>query len=170
VTLIENDDDQETVIKFERSSVKKLVTRLAVLIVVCSIIITSVILYAPRSEGYNEMYIKVQSQTNNSLTQGLAVEQNNTFDVQVVVVNNTPILSNYQIQVKIVKDTFSFPANAPVYETYEFVLDSEQSWNKQVPIALGEEGNFSVVFELFAEKEGVYRFTDIYCVQHVTVI
>ncbi|MDR2708300.1 MAG: hypothetical protein LBB87_06130 [Nitrososphaerota archaeon] len=167
---MENSDDQEAVIKFEVSSVKKLVTRLAVLIVVCSIIIASVIMYAPRSEGYNEMYTKVQNQTDNSPTQSHVIDQNSVFDVQVVVVNNKPVLGNYQVQVKIAKDTFSFPVNVPAHKVYEFTLDSKQSWNYQVPVTLGEKGDFSVVFELFAENEGVYRFTDIYCVQHVTVI
>ena len=171
MTLTESSDDQIVVLKFEKDSIKKLVSLLAVLIVVCSVVIVGVVMYAPRSEGYNEIYLlNVQKQTGDSFSQGFVVDQNSVFDVQVVVTNYKHILSDYQVQVKIVKDTFSFPVNALAYEVYEFTLDPKQSWSYQAPIILCEKGDFSVVFELFAEKEGVYRFADIYCVLHVNVV
>jgi uncharacterized membrane protein len=167
-----NGDDQVVVLKFEKSSVKKLVAMLAVLVVVCSVVIVSVVMYAPRSNGYNEMYLlDVQSQDGSIFSQGLiVVSRGSGFDVKVVVVNNKPVLGNYQVQVKVVSDTFSFPVDASAYKVYEFTLDSKQSWSCQVPVVLGEEGDFSVVFELFSENEGVYRFVDIYCVLHVNVV
>jgi uncharacterized membrane protein len=164
------DDDQTSTLKFDKGS-RKLVTMLALLIVICSIVIVSVIIYAPRSEGYNEMYlINIQSQTGDNSPQSFIVKQNSVFDAQIAVENHKPTLGNYQVQVKIVEDTFSFPIDTIAYKTFEFALDPEQVRNYQVPVVLAEKGDFSIVFELFAEKEGVYRFTDIYCVLHVTVI
>ena len=171
MTIIENGDDQVVILKFEKSIVKKIVAMLMALIVICSVIIVSVIMYAPRSEGYNEMYLlDSQSNTIASFPQVLVAGQNNNFDVQVVVTNHRPILGNYQVQVKIVKDTFSFPVDASAHKIYEFTLNSKQSWSCQVPVVLDEKGDFSVVFELFVEKEEVYRFTGIYCVLHFNVV
>jgi len=168
---MENGDDQVVMIEFKKNNIKKLAIVLTVLIIICSIVIVSVIMYAPRSEGYNEMYIvDAQNQAGNNFSQVFVIGQNNSFDVQVVVVNNKHILNNYQVQVKVVKDTFSFPVNTSTYEAYEFTLDTKQMWSYQVPVVLSEEGDFSVVFELFAEKEGTYMFTGLYCVLHVNVV
>jgi uncharacterized membrane protein len=155
----------------KKTNIKKLVTILIALIITCSIIVTGVIIYAPRSEGYHVMYIlNTQNQAVNHEPQILVINQNSTFNTKVVVENNKPTTCNYQIQIKIVKDTFSFPINAPTYETYEFPLNPKQSWNNQVPISIKEEGEFSIVFELYAEKEENYRFTDNYCVLHIKAI
>jgi uncharacterized membrane protein len=164
-------DEQVVELKFDKKNVKKLVAMLAILIVICSVVTVSVIMYAPRSEGYNVMYLlDVQSQMGASFPQDFVVKQNGSFDVQVVVVNNKPVLGDYQVQVKVVEDTFSFPVNADACKVYDFMLDSKQSWDDKVSIVLDEKGSFSVVFELFSEKEGVYRFTGIYCVIHVNVV
>jgi len=168
---MENSDDQVIVLKFDKNSIKKLVIMLTLLTVICSVVIVSVIMYAPRSEGYNEMYLlDIKNQAGDDLSQDFVIGKNNMFDVQVVVVNNKPVLHNYQVQVKVVKDTFNFPINVPAYEVYEFTLDSAQSWSCKIPVVLSEAGDFSVVFELFAEKDGVYRFTDLYCVLHVNIV
>ncbi|MDR0797758.1 MAG: DUF1616 domain-containing protein [Nitrososphaerota archaeon] len=171
---MENSDNQIVALEFDKNSAKKIVAMLAALIVICSVVGVSVVMYAPRSEGYNVMYLlDIQNQTGNNnsgFSHSLVVEQSSTFHVQVVVENNKPLLYNYQVQVKIASDTFSFPVNVSAYEIYEFTLDTKQSWNYQVPVSLNEEGEYSVVFELFAEKDGVYRFTDLFCVKHVKVV
>jgi hypothetical protein len=169
--MANGDDDQVVVLKFDKSNVKKLVIMLTLLAVVCSVVVVSVVMYAPRSEGYNVMYLlDVQSQMGASFPQDFVVKQNGVFDVQVIVENNKPVLGDYQVQVKVVEDTFSFPVNAVACKVYDFTLDVKQSWNDKVSIVLDEKGSFSVVFELFSEKEGVYRFTGIYCVVHVNVV
>jgi len=77
----------------------------------------------------------------------------------------------YQIQVKIVHHTIYFPVNAPPYSTYEFTLDADQSWNNPIPVTINEEGNYSVVIELYAKNnEGDYVFTDNFCVLHIKAL
>jgi uncharacterized membrane protein len=167
---MENDNSQMITLNFEKISIKKIAIIVTALIITCSAITAAVIIYAPRSPGHHEMYLlDTQNQTANR-SQILVINQNNTFSKQIVVVNNNPKPCNYQIQVKIVRDTFSFPINAPAYKTYEFTLDPKQSWSDQVSISINEKGNHSIVFELYAEKDGDYQFTKNYLVIHVEVV
>lgn len=167
---MEKNSKQTNTLSLEKINIKKIIGILLAITITCSIVVTGVIIYAPRSEGYNVMYLlNAQDQIVNH-TQILIINQNNTFNAKIVVENNKPTTYNYQVQVKIVKDTFNFPINTPTYETYEFTLNPKQTWNKQVPISINEEGEFSIVFELYAEKEENYRFTNNYCVLHITAI
>jgi uncharacterized membrane protein len=167
---MENDKNQIITLDFEKIGIKKIAIIVTALIVTCAVITAAVIIYAPRSPGHHEMYLlDDQNQAVNS-HQVLVINHNNTFSKQIVVTNNNPKPCNYQMQVKIVRDTFSFPINAPTYKTYEFTLDPKQTWSEQVPISINEKGNQSIVFELYAEKDGDYRFTNNYLVIHVEVV
>jgi uncharacterized membrane protein len=167
---MEKDNNQMITLNFEKISIKKIAAIVTALIIICNVITVAVIIYAPRSPGHHEMYLLgTQSQAVNG-PQILVINQNNTFSKQIVVVNNNPKPCDYQVQVKIVRDTFSFPINAPAYKTYEFSLDPKQSWSDQVPISINEKGNHSIVFELYAEKDGDYKFTKNYLVIHVEVV
>jgi uncharacterized membrane protein len=167
---MENDSNQIITLSRENINIKKLAAMLIALIIICSAVMTGVIMYAPRSEGYNVLYLlDAQNQAVN-YPQVLVINHNNTFNTQVFVVNNNPKPCNYQIQAKIVQDTFYFPIDAPAYETYEFTLEPKQSWNSQVPISINEVGEFSIVFELFREKGESYKFTNNYCVIHLEVV
>jgi uncharacterized membrane protein len=171
VTPMENDDNNQiSTLNLEKVSIKKIAIIVTALIIICAVVTASVIIYAPRSPGHHEMYLLDNQNQAVNYPQILVINQNNTFSTQIVVVNNNPKPCDYQVQVKIVRDTFSFPINAPAYKTYEFALDPKQPWSEQVPISINEKGNYSIVFELYAEKEGDYKFTKNYLVIHVEVV
>ncbi|MDR2700320.1 MAG: DUF1616 domain-containing protein [Nitrososphaerota archaeon] len=167
---MENENNQIITLKLEKKQIKKIAAILTVLIVICCVIVTVGIIYAPKPSGYHEMYLlDAQNQAAN-YPQVVIINQNSTFNTQVVIVNNKSTPCNFQVQAKIVRDTFNFPIDAPTYKTYEFTLDSKQSWNNQIPISINEEGNYSVAFELYTKNEENYRFTDNFCVLHIEAI
>jgi uncharacterized membrane protein len=167
---MEKDNSQMITLSLEKISIKKIAIIVAALIITCSVITVAVIIYAPRSPGHHEMYLLgTQNQVANG-PQILVINQNNTLSKQIVVTNNNPKPCDYQVQVKIVRDTFSFPINVLADKTYEFTLSPKQSWSEQVPISINEKGNHSIVFELYAEKDGDYKFTNNYLVIHVEVV
>ncbi|MCL1978344.1 MAG: DUF1616 domain-containing protein [Candidatus Bathyarchaeota archaeon] len=164
---MEDNNSQTVMLKLEKGYV---VAVASALIVVCCIVAAYFIVYAYQSPGYHEMYLlDAQNQAVN-YPKVLVINQNNTFNTPVTIVNNTPILHDYQVQTKIVQDTIHFPINATTYKTYEFALDTGQSWSSQVPISINEEGSYSIVFELYAKNGENYVFTNNFCVLHIEVV
>jgi len=141
-----------------------------VLIIVCCIVGGYFIAYALKPPGYHEMYLLDAQNRADNYPRTVILNQNNTFNIPVVVTNNMRLWQEYQIQVKIVQHTMYFPVNAPAYDTYEFTLDHEQSWSNQMPVTLNEEGNYSVVIELYTKNNEDYIFTENFCILHIKVL
>jgi uncharacterized membrane protein len=123
----------------------------------------------PAPSGYSEMYLLDAQNSANDYAQILVVGQNSTFNQQVFVANKWTIEQSYELQVKIVQDTTSFPVNAPANDTVHFTLKPGESLSNQVPISISQPGTYSVVFELYAQNGENYVFTNNYCVLHLTV-
>lgn len=140
------------------------------LIVVSTVTVGYFIVYPPKPSGYHEMYLlDAQNQAVN-YPQVLVANQNSTFNQQIFVINKTPDAVDYQLQLKIVQDTISFPVNTEPERTFEFNLKSGQEWSSQTPITIIEPGAYSVVFELYSKNGNSYVFTNNYCVLHIDVV
>jgi len=161
VNLMEN--NQTVTLKLDKSHIAIALT----LIISCCIIGAYLIAYAIKPPGYHEMYLlDAQNQAKN-YPQTIIINQNNTFNTPMVVTNNMKTTQEYQIQTKIVHHTITFPVDAPIYSTYNFTLDAGQSWSSQIPLTISEEGNYSVVFELYTKNYDDYVFTNDCLVLHI---
>jgi uncharacterized membrane protein len=152
---------------------KSYIIAVAVALIVVSCITVGYILTRPAlASGYHEMYLLDAQNGANNYPTVLIANQNSSFNQQVFVNNNMTAAQDYQLQVKIVQDTISFPVDAQASNTMQFSLESEKSWSEQVPISINTPGTYSVVFELYAKnpEATVYVFTNIFCVLHVTVV
>jgi uncharacterized membrane protein len=144
------------------------------LIVVCCIIVggylINLYINPPAPSGYNEMYLLDTQNGANNYPQVLVANQNSTFNQQISVTNKMTDTQKYQLQVKIVQDTTSFPVDAPANSTIQFSLESGKSWSSQVPVSINTPGTYSVVFELYTGNGENVVFTNNFCVLHVTVV
>jgi uncharacterized membrane protein len=137
------------------------------LIILCCIVGGYLIAYAITPSGYHVMYLLDSQGQAVDYPQTLIINQNNTFISPIVVINNMLTAQDYQVQIKIVNNTFTFPVDASPYSTYEFTLADGQSWDNQIPITINEEGNYCVVFELYAKNDENYIFTYNFCILHI---
>jgi len=153
-------------IEIDKSHLAVIIT----LTIVCCVVGGYFIAYALKPPGYHEMYLLDAQNKADNYPQTVILNQNNTFHIPIVVTNNMRIWQEYQVQVKIVQHTMYFPVNTPPYNTYEFTLDADQSWNNQILVTLNEEGNYSIVIELYVKNNKEYVFTDNFCVLHIKAI
>jgi uncharacterized membrane protein len=146
---------------------------ITVLIVTSCIIggcIITYITHITKPPGYHEIYILDRQNQAISYPQTIIINQNNTFNAPLTITNNMQKDQEYQLQIKIVHNTITFPVDALPYNTCEFTLSHSQNWNSQIPITINEKGNYSIVFELYTKQDGDYVFTHNYCVLHVNAI
>jgi uncharacterized membrane protein len=163
---MENNSNQTVTIKLDKSHTAVAIT----LIIICCIVGGYLVTYAIKPPGYHVIYILDNRGQAVDYTQTLIINQNNTFISPVVVINNMHTTQDYQVQVKIVHNTFIFPVDASPYNTYEFTLADGQSWDNQIPITINEEGNYRVVFELYVKNDANYVFTDNFCILPIKAI
>jgi uncharacterized membrane protein len=156
-------NSQTVTIKLDKSHVAVAIT----LILLCCIVGGYFVAYIIKPPGYHVIYILDNQDQAVNYPQNIIINQNNTFTTPLVVTNNMHTMQEYQVQVKIVHHTFIFPVDAPAYNTYTFTLADGQSWNTKIPITINSEGNYSVVFELYAKNYGDYIFTDNFCILHI---
>jgi uncharacterized membrane protein len=152
---------------------KSYIAAVAIALILVSCVVGGYFIYSSMSlepSGYSQMYLLDSQNSARNYPQVLVANQNSTFNQQVFVANNMSKTVDYQLQVKIVQDTVSFPVNATASNTYQFSLDAGKSWSNQVPISINQPGIYSVVFELYSKNGGEYVFTNNYCVLHVTVV
>jgi uncharacterized membrane protein len=142
----------------------------ATLVIICCITGAYFIVHAMKPPGYHEMYLLDAQNKADNYPHVIVINQNNTFNTPIVVTNNMRTWQDYQIQIKIVHHTIYFPVNAPTYSTYEFTLDTDQSWSNQIPVSINEEGTYSVVLELYTKNDTNYVFTNNFCILHIKTI
>jgi uncharacterized membrane protein len=164
---MQNNNSQTVTLKLEKGYIAAIAIAL---IVVSCVTAGYFILYPAKPSGYNEMYLLDGQNQAVNYPQVLVANQNSSFNQEVLVTNHMTDEEHYQLQIKIVQDTTSFPVNAEANKTYEFPLDLDQSWSNQVPISINEPGAYSVVFELYSENGESYVFTNNFCVLHIDVV
>ncbi|MCL2172047.1 MAG: DUF1616 domain-containing protein [Candidatus Bathyarchaeota archaeon] len=161
---MENDNSTVT-IKLDKAH-----TAVAIaLILICCMVGGYLIANIIKPPGYHVMYLLDNQNQAVNYIETLIINKNNTFTIPLVVTNNMHATQEYQVQVKIVHNTFIFPVDAPAYKTYEFTLNNEHTWNNQIPLTINEEGKYSIVFELYVKNDVNYSYTDNFCLLHVDV-
>jgi uncharacterized membrane protein len=154
---------------FNLKTEKGYIIAIAIALIVVSCVTAVYFISRPGTSGYSEMYLLDAQNGADNYPQVLVVNQNSTFSQQIFVVNHFAGVVEYQLQIKIVQDTISFPVDATANNIIQFSLDPEEQWSSQVPISINTLGTYSVVFELYSLKDGAYTFTNNYCVLHLTV-
>ncbi len=160
-------------VKFEKGHIAAVAIAL---VVVSGVVAGYFVLNQQGVYGYTQMYLLDAQNSADNYPQVLVANQNSTFNQQVYVANNLsdpkdPLKEwGFQLQVKIVKDTVSFPVDAAADKTIQFSRKTNESWNSEVPISINTSGTYSVVFELYSKNGEEYVFTNNYCVLHLTVV
>ncbi len=123
--------------------------------------------------GYNTIFILDSEKTANNYPTTLIVNQNNTFDLYVGVVNNMGGSGNqtYQVLVKVTSNLSGFPVNTQPIQTYSFSLANTATWQTKSTITLNQIGSYWVVFELWHQNPaGTYDFTNNQASLYIKVI
>ncbi len=158
---------------FHINNEKRVIAAIAItLIIVASVVAAVYIWYRPKPSGYSTIYLlDAQNQAVN-YPHTLVINHNSSLNVPVVVENHKGSMQDYQLQVKIVQSTGSFPVDTPANSTYEKQLNDLETWENQVPISINQPGDYSVVFELWSKgtEETAYTFTHNFCVLHLQVV
>jgi uncharacterized membrane protein len=159
---------------FDFNSEKTAVMAIAIVLVIVASTIAIVFVVWPRSgsSGYSTIYLLDDQNQAVNYPDVLVINHNNSLTVPVVVENHMDTKQYYQLQVKIVQETTSFPLEEDAYATYETQLKDKESWQNTVPLSINQLGDYSVVFELWSkDKEAeTYSFTYNFCVLHIKVV
>ncbi len=157
---------------FDFNSEKTAVMAIAiVLVIVASTIAAFFVWRLPEPSGYSTIYLLDDQNQAVNYPDVLVINHNNSLTVPVVVENHMDKEQYYQLQVKIVQETTSFPLEEDAYATYEMLLKDKGNWQNSLPLKINQSGDYSVVFELWSkDKEaGTYSFTYNFCVLHIKV-
>ena len=122
--------------------------------------------------GYNTIYLLDVNHKAEDYADLLVANQNSTFVVYLDVENHLGYAASYQVQIKFTNTISTFPVDAQPNQTIEMGnIDNGKSQEKTVTLTQNVPGNYSVVFELYQEKnDGSFKFTQDYCVLYVQVI
>lgn len=143
-----------------------------VLVIVASTIAAFFVDQQSEHSGYSTIYLLDDQNQAVNYPDVLVINHNNSLTVPVIVENKLEKIQDYQLRVKIVQETTSFPLEEAAYAIYEKQLEHKGSWQNSVPLKINQSGDYSVVFELWSkDKEaGTYLFTYNFCVLHIKVL
>jgi uncharacterized membrane protein len=139
------------------------------LIIVSATVVGYYVAFRPQTEPYNLLDANKKAV---DYPEVLVANQNSTFTVYVNVVNHMATSASYQVQVKITKSITTFPVDTQPTQTLEIdnVKNDGTPSEKKATITQNTPGSYSVVFELWQNKEGNLEFTENYCVLNIQVI
>jgi uncharacterized membrane protein len=102
----------------------------------------------------------------------LVVNDNNTFNVWVVVENHMGMKQSCEVLQKVIKGPIlSFPVEANVENSYAHTIDNGDSWETLATVSINETGSYSVIFELWIyDGAGALQFSQNYCVLNIDVV
>jgi len=155
------------------NSEKGVIAAIAVtLIIVASVVAVVYFSNRPEASGYSTLYLLDDQNQAVNYPHLLVINDNNSINVKVVVENHMAKTQDYQLQMKIVEKTVSFPVKVPANSTYEKRLPDLEAWENQVAISINQPGEYTVVFELWSKNTDIesYGFTHNFCVLHFQVI
>jgi uncharacterized membrane protein len=124
-------------------------------------------------EGYSTIYILDSQKKAIDYPELLILNQNNTFNVWVGVVNHNGNKQSFEVLQKVVKGTVSsFPVDAEIVGSYEKTMENGETWETPVEVSLNETGSYMVIFELwiYDNNAGAFQFSYDYSVLKVDVI
>ncbi len=141
------------------------------LIIVASVVGAYYLILNPQPEEYNTLYILDSKEQAVDYPLVLVAEQNSTFSVYVAVENHMNEDRIYQVRVKIIENLPAlFPLDIDSIRTYDFFIPKGEYDQKQVTLTENNTGKYAVIFELWIEDSGEFRFAENYCVLKINVI
>lgn len=143
------------------------------LIVVSSLLIGYYLISRLPPEGYTTIYVLDSQKKAIDYAELLIVNENNTYNVWVVVENHIGTRQSCEVLQKVVSDPiFSFPVEADVKSRYAKTIENDEIWEALATVSINEPGSYSVIFELwiYDAEAGVLEFSQNYCVSKIEVV
>ncbi len=143
------------------------------LIVVSSLLIGYYLISRLPPEGYTTIYVLDSQKKAIDYAELLIVNENNTYNVWVVVENHMGTRQSCEVLQKVVSDPiFSFPVEADVESRYAKTIENDEVWEALATVSINEPGSYSVIFELwiYDAEVGALEFSHNYCVSKIEVV
>jgi uncharacterized membrane protein len=143
------------------------------LIVVSSLLIGYYLISRLPPEGYSTIYILDSQKKAIDYPELVVINENNTFNVWVVVENHMGKRQSFEVLQKVIKGTtLSYPADAEIASSYEKTMENGEIWETPAEVSINELGSYSVIFELwiYDDNAGAFQFSYNYCVLKLEVI
>jgi uncharacterized membrane protein len=124
-------------------------------------------------EGYSTIYMLDYPQKKAiDYPELLVVNENNTFNVWIVVENHMGTRQSCEVLQKVIADMIpSFPVETDVESSYAQTIENGETWETLAEVSINEPGSYSVIFELWLYDEtGALKFSHDYCVLNIDVV
>jgi uncharacterized membrane protein len=143
------------------------------LIFVSSLLIGYYLISRLPPEGYTTIYMLNYPQKKAAdYPELLVLNENNTFNVWVVVENNMGTKQSCEVMQKVIGNMIpSFPIETHAERSYAQTIGNGETWETLATVTINEPGSYSVVFELWIHDEtGALKFSYNYCVLNIEVV
>ena len=143
------------------------------LIFVSSLLIGYYLISRLPPEGYTTIYMLDSQKKAIDYPELLVINENNTFNVWVVVENHMGTRQSCEVLQKVINgQTSSFPVEADVESRYARAIENGETWETLATVSINEPGNYSVIFELWTynDKAEALQFSYNYCVLNIEVV
>ena len=128
----------------------------------------------PSPEGYSTIYMLDYPQKKAiDYPELIVVNENNTFNVWIVVENHMGTRQSYEVLLKVIGDMIpSFPVETDVEKSYAQTIENGETWETIAEVSVNEPGTYSVIFELwiYNNDTDALEFSHNYCVLNIEVI
>jgi uncharacterized membrane protein len=143
------------------------------LIVVSSLLIGYYLISRLPPEGYSTIYILDSQKKAIDYPELVVINENNTFNMWVVVENHMGKRQSFEVLQKVIKGTIpSYPVDAEIASSYEKTMENGEIWETPAEVSINELGSYSVIFELwiYDDNARAFQFSYNYCVLKLEVI
>ena len=143
------------------------------LIFVSSLLIGYYLISRLPPEGYTTIYMLNYPQKKAAdYPELLVVNENNTFNVWVVVENHMVTKQSCEVLQKVIGNMIpSFPVETDAERSYAQTIENGETRETLATVSINEPGSYSVIFELWIHDEtGALKFSYNYCVLNIEVV
>jgi uncharacterized membrane protein len=143
------------------------------LIFVSSLLIGYYLISRLPPEGYTTIYMLNYPQKKAAdYPELLVVNENNTFNVWVVVENHMGTKQSCEVLQKVIGNMIpSFPVETDAERSYAQTIENGETKETLATVSINEPGSYSVIFELWIHDEtGALKFSYNYCVLNIEVV
>ena len=128
----------------------------------------------PSPEGYSTIYMLDYPQKKAiDYPELIVVNENNTFNVWIVVENHLGAKHSCEVLQKMIGDMIpSFPVETDVQKSYAQTIENGETWETISEVSVNEPGSYSVIFELwiYNDETDALEFSHNYCVLNIEVV
>lgn len=144
------------------------------LIIVSSLLIGYYLVLLSPPEGYSTIFILDYTQKKAiDYPKLLVLNENNTFNVWIVVENRMGRTQSCEVLQKVIGDVIpSFPVETDVESSYTQTIENGESWETLATVSIDELGSYSVIFELwiYDDETAAFEFSYNFCVLNLEVV